>query len=34
MQDKTQAPTWNYASAQFFVDVEFFEQPGHRGAPA
>jgi predicted FMN-binding regulatory protein PaiB len=26
MQDKTQAPTWNYASAQFFVDVEFFEQ--------
>ncbi|HEY0686020.1 MAG TPA: FMN-binding negative transcriptional regulator [Steroidobacter sp.] len=27
MHDKTQAPTWNYASAQFFVDVEFFEQP-------
>ncbi|GFE84722.1 hypothetical protein GCM10011487_67220 [Steroidobacter agaridevorans] len=27
MQDRTQAPTWNYASAQFFVDVEFFEQP-------
>lgn len=27
MQDKTQAPTWNYASAQFSVDVEFFEQP-------
>lgn len=27
MQDKTQAPTWNYASARFFVDVEFFEQP-------
>jgi transcriptional regulator len=27
MQDKTQASTWNYASAQFFVDVEFFEQP-------
>jgi predicted FMN-binding regulatory protein PaiB len=27
MQDKAQAPTWNYASAQFFVDVEFFEQP-------
>lgn len=27
MQDKTQAPTWNYASVQFFVDVEFFEQP-------
>lgn len=27
MQDKTQAPTWNYASAQFLVDVSFFEQP-------
>lgn len=27
MQDKSQAPTWNYASARFFVDVEFFEQP-------
>ncbi|WP_293852108.1 FMN-binding negative transcriptional regulator [Steroidobacter sp.] len=27
MQDKTQAPTWNYASAQFFVDVDFFEEP-------
>jgi predicted FMN-binding regulatory protein PaiB len=27
MQDKSQAPTWNYASAQFFVDVEFFDQP-------
>lgn len=27
MQDKSQAPTWNYASAQFFVDVEFFEEP-------
>lgn len=27
MQDKSQAPTWNHASAQFFVDVEFFEQP-------
>lgn len=27
MQDKTQAPTWNYASAQFFVDVDFFDEP-------
>jgi transcriptional regulator len=27
MQDKTQAPTWNYASAQFVVDVTFFEEP-------
>lgn len=27
MQDKTQAPTWNYASVQFFVDVEFFDEP-------
>ncbi|MGH8175786.1 MAG: FMN-binding negative transcriptional regulator [Steroidobacter sp.] len=26
MQDKTQAPTWNYASAQFLVDVDFFEE--------
>jgi len=25
MQDKTQAPTWNYASVQFLVDVAFFE---------
>jgi transcriptional regulator len=27
MQDKSQAPTWNYASAQFLVDVTFFEEP-------
>jgi predicted FMN-binding regulatory protein PaiB len=27
MQDKSQAPTWNYTSAQFFVDIEFFEEP-------
>lgn len=27
MQDRTQAPTWNYASAQFLVDVTFFEEP-------
>jgi predicted FMN-binding regulatory protein PaiB len=26
MQDKSQAPSWNYASAQFFVDVEFFAE--------
>jgi len=25
MADRTQAPTWNYASARFVVDVEFFE---------
>lgn len=25
MQDRTQAPTWNYASVQFVVDIEFFE---------
>lgn len=28
MQDKTQAPTWNYASAQFVVDMAFFDEPG------
>jgi transcriptional regulator len=27
MQDKTQAPTWNYASAQFLADFGFFEEP-------
>jgi len=27
MNDRTQAPTWNYASAQFLVEVEFFEDP-------
>jgi transcriptional regulator len=25
--DRTQAPTWNYATAQFLVDIEFFEEP-------
>ncbi|MDA5193987.1 FMN-binding negative transcriptional regulator [Govanella unica] len=25
MEDRAQAPTWNYASAQFTVDIEFFE---------
>lgn len=25
MHDKTWGPTWNYASAQFLVDIEFFE---------
>src|SRR5262245_23487319 len=27
MRDRTQAPTWNYANAQFLVDVEFTEDP-------
>lgn len=27
MTDRTQAPTWNYASAQFLVEVEFFDDP-------
>ena len=27
MSDRTQAPTWNYASAQFDADVELFEGP-------
>lgn len=27
MKDKTQAPTWNYASTQFVVDFTFFEEP-------
>jgi transcriptional regulator len=26
MQDRTQAPTWNYASAQFAVDVELVDE--------
>lgn len=26
VHDKTWAPTWNYASAQFIVDVTFFEE--------
>ena len=25
MADRTQAPTWNYASSQFLVDIDFFE---------
>lgn len=25
--DKSQAPTWNYASAQFVVDLQFFDAP-------
>ena len=25
LTDRTQAPTWNYASAQFVVDIEFIE---------
>lgn len=25
--DKSQAPTWNYASAQFFVDMQFYDEP-------
>jgi predicted FMN-binding regulatory protein PaiB len=25
--DKSQAPTWNYASAQFVVDMQFFDAP-------
>lgn len=28
MQDRTQAPTWNYASAHFVVNISFFEEPG------
>lgn len=27
MADRTQAPTWNYASAQFAAEIEFFEDP-------
>ncbi|HZF17781.1 MAG TPA: FMN-binding negative transcriptional regulator [Steroidobacteraceae bacterium] len=27
LSDRTQAPTWNYAAAQFLVDIEFFEDP-------
>ena len=25
LTDRTRTPTWNYASAQFFVDIEFFD---------
>ncbi|HVW70815.1 MAG TPA: FMN-binding negative transcriptional regulator [Steroidobacteraceae bacterium] len=28
MADRTQAPTWNYASSQFLVDIEFFDDAG------
>lgn len=28
MEDRTQAPTWNYASAQFQVELDFFEEQG------
>ena len=27
MADRTHAPTWNHASAQFVADIEFFEDP-------
>jgi transcriptional regulator len=27
LTDRTRAPTWNYASAQFVVDIEFTEDP-------
>jgi len=27
LADRTRAPTWNYASAQFVVDIEFTEDP-------
>jgi predicted FMN-binding regulatory protein PaiB len=27
LADKSQAPTWNYASAQFVVDMHFFDAP-------
>lgn len=32
MRDRTQAPTWNYASAQFLVDVEFIDDAPGRDA--
>jgi len=28
IDNRTWAPTWNYASAQFLVDLQFFEDPG------
>ena len=28
LSDRTQAPTWNYASAQFLVELEFVEDAG------
>jgi len=32
MRDRTQAPTWNYASAQFLVDIEFIDDAAGRDA--
>ncbi|MBS0373846.1 MAG: FMN-binding negative transcriptional regulator [Proteobacteria bacterium] len=30
MRDRTQAPTWNYASVQYLVDLEWLEVAGER----
>jgi len=32
MHDRTQAPTWNYAAAQFLVDIEFIDEVAGRDA--
>jgi len=32
MHDRTQAPTWNYAGAQFLVDIEFIDDAAGRDA--
>ena len=32
MRDRTQAPTWNYAGAQFLVDIEFIDDAPGRDA--
>jgi transcriptional regulator len=32
LADRTRAPTWNYATAQFVVDVEFTDDPAATGA--
>jgi transcriptional regulator len=32
MHDRTQAPTWNYAGAQFLVDIEFIDDVAGRDA--
>jgi transcriptional regulator len=32
MRDRTQAPTWNYASVQYLVDIEPLEAPARRDA--
>lgn len=29
IHDKTWGPTWNYASVQFVVDIEFIDDPAH-----